>query len=116
MFLKLMSDEPLPDHDSRKRFRLLDGIKKVVFQRGTDGATVEIHHDDARFDIEFLTGNAYLMNDQGKTIQSFDNHYTREDQALGSRTGLAEQQSVGRVGNFHRILRRCNRCRSRKRS
>ncbi len=84
MLLKLMSDEAIPDHDNRKRFRLFDDVKRVTFVRDPEsndltGVFAEVIWRDGERDIHFLTGNAYLMNDQGKTIQSFDYYYNPAD-------------------------------------
>lgn len=75
MFLKIMSgDEKLADCDSRKTFQLFDKVTCVTFNRAPDGepprARIVFEGDDDIEDFP-VPGNAYLMNDQGKTIASF---------------------------------------------
>jgi hypothetical protein len=77
MYLKVMSYQNLPDDDPSKNFEIIcvDGNKRVIFK--TDRSySFDYSHviavigngcspDDL---IIQLTGNAYLMNSQGKTI------------------------------------------------
>lgn len=71
MFLKIMSGENAPDSDSRKSFRLLDHVEAASFIRsgGAPRATVLFENgEQEEFPCE---GNAYLMNDSGKTVAQF---------------------------------------------
>lgn len=80
MFLKLMSDENIPDSDTRKSYRLLARVDAVHFNRSPEAP--EPSHN-ARAYVTFeggereefdLVGNAYVMNDTGKTIEKFGIH------------------------------------------
>lgn len=77
MYLKLMSGEDAPDGDSCKTYRLFSHVSSVSFDRRANGTAVA----EVVFDVDSasgvgietfeLEGNAYLMNDDGKTISSF---------------------------------------------
>ena len=69
--VKFMSDENAEDADSRKTFRLLAGVDSVEFVRGDDGAIACLTFSDGSIKEETLRGNAYVMNDSGKTVSSF---------------------------------------------
>jgi hypothetical protein len=71
MYLKLMGPENAPDEDSRKIFTAHGDVKSVRFARKKDAATVLVHFDNYDCEEFILEGNAYLMNDAGKTIASF---------------------------------------------
>jgi hypothetical protein len=78
MYIKIMDAENAPDNDSRKTYRLLADVISVKFSRisGVDqgpevGAFVFVTFKVGvceRFDVP---GNAYLMNENGKTISSW---------------------------------------------
>jgi hypothetical protein len=71
MFLKIMSAENLSDSDSRKSFKLLDHVESAEFFRKPEGAQINVLFeggDNENFPCE---GNAYLMNDNGKTVAQF---------------------------------------------
>lgn len=71
--LKLMSDENIPDDDSRKSFFLHAGVKSVDFRRDPDNPDVCRAHVLFSTGLETfdLVGNAYVMNENGKTVSSF---------------------------------------------
>lgn len=81
MFLKLMSSDAAPDHDSRKRFRILDDVTAVDFERADAGAAegsypqARVTFRDGKSEYFYLDGNAYVMSDAGKTISSFCREY-----------------------------------------
>lgn len=72
MFLKLMSDEDLPDNDSRKSYTLIERVEEVRFARDAGGAPFVEYIDThgARMD-RALYGNAYVYNDIGHVIDAF---------------------------------------------
>lgn len=78
MFLKVMSPENAADDDSRKTYRLYGGIKVVEFERiecpdelGFKAYAHVVYDDDSMSESIIVNGNAYVMNDDGKTISSF---------------------------------------------
>jgi hypothetical protein len=78
MYVKLMSCEDAPDHDTRKRFRLLGDVSGVDFERvaigGADGGSfpqARVTFRDGTVEHFSMEGNAYVMSDEGKTISSF---------------------------------------------
>ena len=78
MFLKVMSPENAADDDSRKTFRLYGKIKVIEFERESARETnmakafAHVVYDDDRCSESIIVnGNAYVMNDAGKTIASF---------------------------------------------
>lgn len=81
MYLKLMSDEDLPDGDIAKGCKIIGGISEVTYgicntEPDKGKAILLVTYDVLKFrcDRMVLEGNAYLMNDNGKTIQSFACH------------------------------------------
>lgn len=70
------ADCELSDDDPYKTFRLYTGIVNVSFQRSTNGdspgawAEVLFADSPAAESID-LFGNAYVMNENGKTVASF---------------------------------------------
>ena len=72
LLLKLMGPENSPDSDSRKTFRLVDGVSVFDFQREPDGkAYVTCLFADGSSERYDLLGNAYIMNADGHTVASF---------------------------------------------
>jgi hypothetical protein len=67
MYLKVMSDENLHDRNSAKCYRLIE-CKEVSFYRTQNGNSF------ANVDGEQVTlwGNAYILNSNGKTIDSME--------------------------------------------
>lgn len=75
MYVKIMGDDNTGDDDSRKTFRLLQQVIAVNFDRnGDDTAFVELTFEDKSYEQFEVRGNAYVMNDQGKTIGKFGSH------------------------------------------
>lgn len=79
MYVKMMSDENLPDTDSRKSFKLLSGVDTVTFNRSPEapteaGPTAYIVFKDGTNESFLLAGNVYVMTDEGKTIEKFGPH------------------------------------------
>lgn len=76
MYLKIMTDDGLADSDYRKKYTMID-IVKVEFYRSASSGTVEsIPYvdiiDSLGKDHSFAVhSNVYVMNDQGKTIDSW---------------------------------------------
>ena len=77
MYVKIMSDENIPDNDSRKAFRLLSGVVTVKFNRSPEAPEPSsepiayVTFDDGETESYLLAGNVYVMNDGGKTIEKF---------------------------------------------
>lgn len=73
MYLKLMSGEDAPDSDSRKSFTIHSGVLSCDFGRnGPQGqATAYVVFERGDPETFTLEGNAYLMNEAGKTIGQF---------------------------------------------
>jgi len=72
-FVKLMSNESLPDSSPYKGFQLIslpDG-GKVEFKRNQNNLDVCIIHNPEQDPEEYLMhGNVYILSDSGKTIAS----------------------------------------------
>jgi hypothetical protein len=83
--VKMMSGEDAPDSDTRKCYLLITNVYNVKFARDpkTGKAEMELHFSkgyESVGDVEapalytetiLLTGNVYVMNEDGKTISSF---------------------------------------------
>jgi hypothetical protein len=69
MFLKMMGTEDLPDRHGDKSYTIV-GCKSVQFSRTPDGAFALID-EVKQFRLE---GNAYVLSDTGKTLDSFALH------------------------------------------
>lgn len=74
MYLKIMGDDDAGDDDTRKTFRLLQQVVAVNFDRMGDLAFAQCTFEDDSFEQFEIPGNAYIMNDQGKTIGKFGSH------------------------------------------
>jgi hypothetical protein len=74
MYVKIMSDQDLPDHSDAKNHWLIE-CRRVSFSRADDGSPVAWIDDDQPFSCP---GNVYVMNKEGKTIQSFSHYAPRE--------------------------------------
>lgn len=74
MILKLMGPEDCPDSDTRKTYRILDDVVACNFTR-PDGdeaePVVRVTFGNDSVESFPLYGNAYLMNQTGKTVSSF---------------------------------------------
>ena len=77
MFLKLMSDEDLMDDNTSKGCTIVSNVieAKYSMRPSLGEASIDVTYSMSNrgTDTETFTlkGNAYLMNDNGKTIQSF---------------------------------------------
>ena len=72
MFLKLMSDEDLPDEDPCKSYTIVEGVEEVSFFRTPDGrAFVDYLEPHGSRGNRQLHGNAYVLNDAGEKVDGF---------------------------------------------
>ena len=94
LILKIMSNQDYADADPRKEFRLIASVLDVQFSTATateyEKSVLGYNSDDQfqvsyaccnvsdpailggkREEIYLLTGNCYVLNDRGKTIESF---------------------------------------------
>ena len=97
LILKIMSNQDLADDDPRKEFKLVAGVKSVSFyhQSATSFEKSQLGFvGEGDLEVSFarctvfgphpmtgiecsteetylLTGNCYVLNDRGKTIESF---------------------------------------------
>lgn len=81
--LKVMSNEDIPDNDARKTYCLYSDVDSVSFSRQSDGTAmahlwvkepVKTAMVPGFVEVEKhvqVTGNCYLMNENGKTISTF---------------------------------------------
>lgn len=73
MYIKMMGAENAPDENSCKTYRLIQQVVDVQFGRNDTNRSPFadlIFEDGARLNVP-ITGNVYVLNDQGKTIGSF---------------------------------------------
>lgn len=102
LILKIMSIEDYADADPCKGFRLITGVRDVRFYtrcaddheksqmrfKGEGDLFVSLAHctlvEDNREEEYLLTGNCYVLNDRGKTIESF---WARRSSDTGERVG-----------------------------
>lgn len=70
MFVKLYEDFNMADEDSRKPYRLIECDEAVFFRNDEGKAMVSIYRDDLCVRTMALHGNAYIMNDNGRSIAS----------------------------------------------
>lgn len=78
MFLKIMGPEDMADANSGKTFHILADVTAVEFRRGSkadgdefDGAQAVVWRTGHGCEFHPIHGNAYVLNDDGKTIESF---------------------------------------------
>ena len=77
LYVKIMSDENLPDSDSRKAFRLLSDVSAIAFNRAPEAPAPRatpyayVTFKDMTTESFELLGNVYVMNEAGKTIEKF---------------------------------------------
>lgn len=73
LMLKVMSAEDMDDHNPDKAYALHSGLASVTFERHpTDGPVAFMLFENAEVPERIsLTGNAYVMNADGKTVSSF---------------------------------------------
>jgi hypothetical protein len=83
LYVKIMSNQDLADTDPWHTYTIIsvpdDRIMKFhrhpvpegqVGHKDGERFSLEIHHPDGSVVPHFLTGNAYVMNEAGKTIAS----------------------------------------------
>lgn len=94
MYLKIMSDEDLPDSDSRKSFTIIANVRDAQFYRnpGAFPCVAYFLHDEDEGTV-CLAGNAYLMSEEGKTVAAFGHAHT----------GL---EDTGEIENEHKVPRK----------
>lgn len=77
MLIKIMSNEDIADDNSSKDCLIVSGVTSVKYHKNipTTEAILTLSYEkpiEGLVKEDFvLNGNAYLMNDNGKTIQSF---------------------------------------------
>jgi len=73
LIVKLMAADNLPDCDTRKGHKLFTGVSAVDFSRDERGQAFAHLFFVGEVDPEtfVLNGNAYVMNEAGKTVSSF---------------------------------------------
>lgn len=71
MYVKVMGPENVPDDDTRKTFRLLQQVVDVSFTRDKEEAILTAKLESGDVVKYAVPGNVYILNDQGKTIESF---------------------------------------------
>jgi len=52
-------------------FDLIDRVKRCSFRREVNGAMALIEHDGGENEERPISGSVYVLNDAGKTIDSF---------------------------------------------
>lgn len=77
MFLKIMSTQDLPDHDYRKGYELIECARVKFVEEDLECSGISCRKKVAKVDFDgdggvwmsfVLTGNAYIINDNGKTV------------------------------------------------
>lgn len=83
MILKLMSSENMSDDNTGKGCRIVDDVCEVLYSKREVKEETEVTYEtilDVTYrspnrgtltETFYMQGNAYLMNDSGKTIQSY---------------------------------------------
>jgi len=76
MFLKIMSDDGLADKDYRKKFKMIEVVQYEFYKSFGEGLAESfpcVRYTDVigRESSSAIDGNVYVMNDQGKTIESW---------------------------------------------
>lgn len=67
MYVKIMSGENKPDRDADKTYQLIE-CKRAEFVRCPDTAEKRVWIDG---ESHHITGNVYILNNAGKTVDSF---------------------------------------------
>lgn len=72
MYLKIMNGllDGLHDHDGGKAHRMVETTKYEFFINADDEYRLAYQHNGSEV-VESVSGNIYVLNDQGKTINSF---------------------------------------------
>lgn len=105
MILKLMGCENMPDDDPLKTCQIIDDIQEAKFEYLTTGeAALSVQYRKPNRGLTretfVLKANAYLMNDNGKTVQAFGSYSSDPRGIEASRTisdmvgALAPEPSV----------------------
>lgn len=76
MYLKIMSDDGLPDEDYRKKYTMIEVVKFEFYRSLSSGAVASIpfvSYTDiiGKESSQAIYANIYVMNNQGKTIDSW---------------------------------------------
>lgn len=72
MYLKMMGPEDLPDSDTRKSYRLVQQVVDARTERHEDGkAFISYTIESGEMFTVPVSGNVYILNDQGKTVSTF---------------------------------------------
>lgn len=77
MLLKMMGGWAIPDHDTRQTFRMVARVSAVHFERlrapdeAIWSAEAMVTFENGEVERFRLNGNAYLMNNEGKTVATF---------------------------------------------
>lgn len=76
MFLKIMSDDGLADKDYRKKFKMIEVTQFEFYKEQTEDRVVPVpcvSYTDllGKEQFQIVEGNVYVMNSQGKTIESW---------------------------------------------
>jgi hypothetical protein len=80
MLLKLMSSENKPDDSTSKGCTIIDKVRDITYFKNepTNEMCLRVTYSEPLreliTELFTLSGNAYLMNDSGKTIQSYACH------------------------------------------
>lgn len=56
---------------SDRTFDLIDRVKKCSFRKNASGASLDIEHDDGRLEERSITHCVYVLNENGRTIDTF---------------------------------------------
>lgn len=72
LYVKIMSDQNLPDTDPWKHYTIVpvENSQALEFVAKDDGHALLVHTSDGSELVTRLTGNAYVMNEHGRTIAS----------------------------------------------
>lgn len=76
MFLKIMSDDGMADNDYRKKYKMIEVAQFEFYKSFGDGLVesfpvVSYMDMTGRESHHVVEGNVYVMNNQGKTIESW---------------------------------------------
>jgi hypothetical protein len=72
MIVKFMSDEDMADACNAKQFRLFSDVRNIDFTRNDDGEPLAwLTFRDGSMQTVGPQGNTYVMDDTGKTIETF---------------------------------------------
>lgn len=76
MILQVMSGGSLPDSNPGKGCQIIDKIREVTFRRGIHDEPLldvcyDVPHRGIMEETISMSGTAYLLNDNGKTVHTF---------------------------------------------